>query len=281
MPLSSNAVIEACICCGASRFATRKILWPALVSEWRLSPEEAEYIDRREGLHCVGCGSSLRSMALARAILNFHGHPGPLSAFMAGSGHRVRILEVNEAGSLTQFLSRGSAHRLVRHPEVDIHALPFADNTFDLVVHSETLEHVMRPVVALGECRRVLRPGGACAFTVPIVTGRLTASREGMPPSYHNNSEERDPALMVRTEYGADAWWQVIEAGFGECRIVALDPPGAIALVGVRTSREAILPALRLMSGIEVLGRRWFYRLYGIAKNISGRCGRWGSRWSG
>jgi len=278
MPISSNTAIEVCICCGARRFATSKVLWPALVSEWQLSPQEAEYIERREGFHCTGCGSSLRSMALARAILDFHEHRGPLSALMAGPGAQLRILEINEAGSLTQFLSRGSAYRLVRYPEVDIHSLPFADGDFDLVVHSETLEHVMRPVAALGECRRVLRPGGACAFTVPIVIGRLTASREGMPPSYHNNSEERDPALLVRTEYGADAWGQVIEAGFRECRIVALDPPGAIALVGVRAAHEGILLPLRTVNESAELGRRWSYGLYWKVRAFSGRCRRWLSR---
>jgi SAM-dependent methyltransferase len=227
-----------CVCCGATRFARTKVLWPALVSEWRLAPAEAEYIDRREGLHCVNCNSSLRSMALARAILDLHGHPGPLNGFIAGAGAQLRILEVNEAGSLTPFLARTSGHRLVRYPDVDIHALPFADRSFDLVVHSETLEHVMRPVAALAECWRVLRPGGACAFTVPIVVDRLTISREGMAPSYHNSPQERDPALLVRTEYGADAWRHVIEAGFRECRLVAFDPPGAIALVGIHPTDD-------------------------------------------
>jgi hypothetical protein len=35
----------------------------------------------------------------------------------------------------------------------------------------------------------------------------------------------------VHTEYGADAWLQVIEAGFMECRLVVLEFPAAIALL--------------------------------------------------
>src|SRR5208282_3830755 len=42
-----------------------------------------------------------------------------------------------------------------------------------LVIHSDTLEHVERPVRALEECRRVLAPGGRVCFTVPIIVGRL------------------------------------------------------------------------------------------------------------
>jgi SAM-dependent methyltransferase len=111
-------------------------------------------------------------------------------------------------------------------------ALPFADGAFDVVVHSDTLEHVPRPVRGLAECRRVLRPGGFCAFTVPMVVGRLTVSREGLPPSYHGSPS--NPAdCLVHTEYGADAWGHVVRAGFAECRLFALEHPAAHALVGV------------------------------------------------
>ena len=233
------AFASICPCCAASEFARKPILWPALVAEWRLSPEEVEYIDRREGLHCLGCGSNLRSMALAHAILEVYRYSGTLTDFMLGPGRELDSLEVNEAGSLTSIFSKSPRHTLVQFPDVDIHALPFSDASFDLVVHSETLEHVEQPVRALAECRRVLRPGGACAFTVPMVVGRLTSSRAGMPLSFHNNAEERDSALLVRTEYGADAWRQVIDAGFPECRLVSFDAPGAIAVVGMRSSSSS------------------------------------------
>jgi tRNA (mo5U34)-methyltransferase len=251
-----------CACCGGSDFAQQPVLWPELVAEWRLTPDEAEYIDRREGLRCTACQSSLRSMALARAVVGLHQGSGTLADFMSGAGAHLRILEVNEAGTLTQFLSRSSGHRLVRFPEVDVHSLPFGEGSFDLVVHAETLEHVAQPVRALAECRRVLVAGGGCAFTVPMVIGRLTMSRAGMPPSFHNNAQERDPALMVRTEYGADAWRQLVDAGFAECRLVAFDPPGGIALVGIRGVED--LPASRPgrveVSEDDVLRRKWFYR---------------------
>ena len=42
----------------------------------------------------------------------------------------------------------------------DAHSLPFADGTFDMVYSRYLLEHVNRPVVALREMHRVLKPGG-------------------------------------------------------------------------------------------------------------------------
>jgi ubiquinone/menaquinone biosynthesis C-methylase UbiE len=45
--------------------------------------------------------------------------------------------------------------------------LPFADGAFDLVVCTETLEHVRDIQLFLSEVRRVLQPGGRVAITTP------------------------------------------------------------------------------------------------------------------
>lgn len=38
--------------------------------------------------------------------------------------------------------------------------MPYPNTSFDLVVHSDVLEHIENPIQALKESRRVLRPGG-------------------------------------------------------------------------------------------------------------------------
>jgi SAM-dependent methyltransferase len=227
---SSAPPARSCPCCGGTELRSAPVLWPELIREWELSAEEVAYVDRQQGTACSSCGSNVRSMTLARAITRAFGFDGLLSAFVEGPGLPLEVLEVNPAGNLTQFLSRLPNHRLGAYPEVDLRRLPFPDGAFDLVVHSDTLEHVDGAVEALRECHRVLRPRGACVFTVPIIVGRLTRGRGALGPSYHNNSSERDPALLVRTEYGADAWTQVLEAGFTECTIVARDYPAGLAL---------------------------------------------------
>jgi SAM-dependent methyltransferase len=45
--------------------------------------------------------------------------------------------------------------------------LPFPGDVFDAVVAASVLEYVEEPVAVLGECARVLRPGGLIACTVP------------------------------------------------------------------------------------------------------------------
>jgi SAM-dependent methyltransferase len=45
----------------------------------------------------------------------------------------------------------------------DAYALPFADDTFDIVHAHQTLQHVADPVAVLREMRRVAKPGGVVA----------------------------------------------------------------------------------------------------------------------
>ena len=45
--------------------------------------------------------------------------------------------------------------------------LPFADHTFDQVICSEVLEHIIEYEKVLAEIKRVLKPGGVFAVSVP------------------------------------------------------------------------------------------------------------------
>ena len=229
-----NALPRTCICCGAGGFAQNAVLWPELIAEWELSPDEAAAVDLQQGYHCTTCGSNLRTMVLARAITRAFGGPEPFAAFVHTEPARaLRILEINEAGGLTQFLKDMPQHTLAEFPAVDMTALPYEDGAFDLVCHSDTLEHVPQPVDALRECRRVLAPGGVLAYTVPIIPHRPTRRRDLLEPSYHAGPAERLAEFLVHTEYGHDAWHQVIDAGFDECRIVSIAAPIAYALLAV------------------------------------------------
>jgi hypothetical protein len=71
-----------CPCCASTQTRERPVLWKALIDEWRLSSHEVAYIDRQQGFHCAPCGSNLRSMALARAVMACFAHPGPFAAFV-------------------------------------------------------------------------------------------------------------------------------------------------------------------------------------------------------
>src|SRR3989338_6562967 len=52
---------------------------------------------------------------------------------------------------------------------VDIHNLPFSDNSQDAIICIAVLEHVENPIKACGEIYRVLKPGGYCFIYVPFL----------------------------------------------------------------------------------------------------------------
>jgi hypothetical protein len=66
----------------------------------------------------------------------------------------LAVLETNEAGMLSPFLRRFPGHNLASYPAIDIHAMPYLNDTFDLV-HSDTPEHIANLIRALQECRGV------------------------------------------------------------------------------------------------------------------------------
>lgn len=241
--ISSNSIIEtslqeastnqafSCTCCGSNQFYFKKALWKELVDDWRLSPTEENYIDRQQGIYCKICHNSLRSMALAKAMMRNYHYDGIFKDFIRHFS-QLKILEINEAGNLTPFLSRLPHHQLVTYPQTDMMNLPLENNTFDLVIHSDTLEHVKHPIRGLSECQRVLKKGGFCVYTVPVIVDRMTCNREGLKPSYHDMPT--DSMYLVHTEYGCDMWTQPMQAGFSEVKITNVEYPSALAITAVK-----------------------------------------------
>lgn len=61
---------------------------------------------------------------------------------------------------------------IVKHPSVDVvmpgpYTLPFPDDTFDLVVSGQMLEHCRNPFRSVAEMKRVLRPGCMVIIIAP------------------------------------------------------------------------------------------------------------------
>lgn len=52
--------------------------------------------------------------------------------------------------------------------KMDIHRMPFQENSFDVVLCNHVLEHVTDDILALKEIHRVLKPGGFAILQVPF-----------------------------------------------------------------------------------------------------------------
>ncbi len=131
-------------------------------------------------------GHLLPHLAAGDRLLDVGSGPGTITADLAErvSPGRVTALEVTEeAADLTRAeLDR----RAVEHATVkvgDVHALPFGDDSFDVVHAHQVLQHVADPVGLLREAHRVLRPGG------------LVAARDSI---YASKAWSPDDPLLVR-----------------------------------------------------------------------------------
>ncbi len=91
--------------------------------------------------------------------------PGTITADLAARVAHVSAVENAPAAldaARAEAAARGVADRIVFAVE-DVHALGFADGTFDVVHAHQVLQHVADPVLALREMARVCRPGGLVA----------------------------------------------------------------------------------------------------------------------
>ncbi len=235
---------RSCSVCGGTTFASLTILSDRLVAEWELSAAEANYMNRQQGEYCASCHANLRSIVLADALRAVWGTRLLLRDFCrSADAAAISVLELNQAGMLHPYLAALPGHRLATYPDIDMLALPYPDDAFDVVVHSDTLEHVPDPVRALAECLRVTRPGGAVCYTVPVVVGRLSRDRAGLPPSHHGPPDDTRDDFLVHTEFGADVWTYPMRAGCSDVRIFGLDHPTAHAIAAFRGQGDIRRPA--------------------------------------
>ena len=218
----------------------RRVVPEKLERLWGLTPRLAEALARKESSDCAWCGAKLRARRLAKVLLETY----PIGAAEAACvaewvrspvARTLRIAEVNLIGGLhdvirglpnlafSDYVPRATPGELVGGVRCeDLTRLTCPDESFDLVLTSETLEHVPDLAAALSEVRRVLKPGGRHIFTVPLLPGvpltyaRTVARADGTLE--HFSPEIRHPGgdvgYPVFTEFGADFPERLQSAGF-------------------------------------------------------------------
>lgn len=115
----------------------------------------------------------------------------------------------------------------------NLEALAFDDESIDLHVTQDVIEHVYEPSKVFKEIARTLRPGGAHVFTVPIVNKhapskvRATMGKDGkiahlQPPVYHGNPINEEGSL-VTVDWGYDICRHVFESSGLFTHLVIID----------------------------------------------------------
>jgi SAM-dependent methyltransferase len=183
------------------------------------------------GLRCARCSAGSVQLSIGWAI---RGHVpdigacdacelssgGPVARWLAAHARRVATSEYFADAE------PGELRNGVRCE--DVQRLSYADASFDLVTHTEVLEHVPDDRRALGELLRVLRPGGYMVFTVPLHGGERTVERarlrdgviEHLLEPVHHTDPLRGEGILAFRDYGNDIVERLRDAGFGEARIL-------------------------------------------------------------
>ncbi len=113
-----------------------------------------------------------RRKVLERAIARL-GLPEHARILDAGCGSGRNMLELARLGSVTGVELSGTSVALARERGVgevvegSVLEMPFADDSFDLAVSLDVIEHLEDDLTALRELRRTVAPGGALLVTVP------------------------------------------------------------------------------------------------------------------
>jgi SAM-dependent methyltransferase len=197
---------------GARAYCTACADW-----RWLQQPPtpEGEWANMLEGMVCA-CGLNGRMrliLSSVDALLSTHRDPlsnvvvfermTPLFQHL-----QRRFPDIRGSEYISPGLSSGDQREiggiLVQHQDM---LLPsYKDNSQDLVMHFDVLEHVPDHRRALAQCHRILKPGGRMIFTCPfysdldksIVRAEMIDGeiKHLLPPAYHGNPVDPGGALV-------------------------------------------------------------------------------------
>jgi len=172
----------------------------------------------RDNFKCQNCGSIPRERAIMLTIERFFPNWRVLAIHESSPGGRGASLKLSK-----QCKDYIGTHFFPGFPPGEIHKgwrcenledQTFPDESFDLIVTQDVMEHIPNPEKAFAEIARTLKPGGAHIFTVPIVRkdqpSQIRAEldengevRHLLPEQYHGNPVDQKGSLVTR-DWGYD-----------------------------------------------------------------------------
>jgi len=130
-----------------------------------------------------------------------------------------------------------------RFEAADLHALPFADESFDLVVIALALCHLADPTRAIAELARVLRPGGALVVSDPHPAAAIV----GGQAFYGGFGAGRMMTWVRNHPHGAPTWLRAFRAGgleVEDCEEIAMVEEQIVASPVATLYPDAVRAAL-------------------------------------
>lgn len=180
----------------------------------------------RDEYFCIDCFSIPRQRAIIRVLEDKFPNWRTMKMHeSAAGGQSSDKLAMESSDYTTSFfmpdVEPGQMRDGIRNENLE--RMTFDDDSFDLFVTQDVFEHVLDPARAFAEVARVLKPGGAHVFTIPLYSHEqsLVRSKWGEngeivyieEPDYHGDPEAGE-GWLVATEWGKD-FTKFIESASG------------------------------------------------------------------
>jgi hypothetical protein len=196
---------------------------------------DGENINFRERLVCESCNLNSRQRFIMGFIMQQYKIRSVRSIYIQEQvTHFYSILknilqDVSVTGSefLGNNLIPGQNINGIRHE--DSMNLSFDNDSFDIIVSNDVLEHVPDIDSALSEIYRTLKPGGKFIFTVPYYYNKTNTVKRALykdgqisynePPVFHGNPVSPEGSLVIY-DYGQDIFQYSKNGGFDKTYIV-------------------------------------------------------------
>lgn len=159
--------------------------------------------NRQDGISCeirtVRASASARTHEVVYNLLRGILASGTVLDIPCGSGAFAQYLaESPFKGVYADIQDLGTVPPESFHQSNMNERLPFDNDTFDSVISIEGIEHIERPFDFIGECRRVLKPGGCLILSTPNISA-LRSRWRWLWTGFHNKCkyplDESAPAL--------------------------------------------------------------------------------------
>jgi ubiquinone/menaquinone biosynthesis C-methylase UbiE len=160
------------------------------------------------------------SVTAGSRILEVAPGPGNLAIALDKRGLRVNGIDISKTFVQIAIDEARRAASSATFQQGDVHALPFAESTFDFLVCRAAFKNFSRPLDALREMRRVLRPD---------VQGLIIDMRRDV------TDEETDRFAATRSSNRIGVWWNgwglqvdAAQAGLFDRRVPSHDTGGRL-----------------------------------------------------
>ena len=132
----------------------------------------------RDNYICSNCKSIPRERALMYLIEKFYPNYNLLDIHESSPCKRGASLKLqNKCPNYiaSQYYGESDKGKIINgYRNENLESQTFKDESFDLVITQDVMEHIFNPQSAFSEIARTLKPGGAHIFTVPLINKERT-----------------------------------------------------------------------------------------------------------